>query len=334
MTVLITGATGFLGRRVASVFARSYQGEVRCLVRQGSDIAGLKESCGESFARLKLVWGTLLSRADCEAAVRGVDLVLHLASGTAGAPAEYFLNSSAATRNLLNAMSESKPKLLHCSSFSVYGCADLPAGATIDEQTGVEKQPEKRDIYAQSKIHQEKLVLDLCSKNGIPHAVIRPGVIYGPGGSAISPRVGLKLFGKFLHLGRNTLIPLTFVDNCAEAFSVVAKNAPFDGAFYNVVDDDLLTSRSFLTLYRTNVERVKPVHLPYWMLYLVSAACEWYHSYSSGQLPDIFTKYKTRSMWKGFRYSNGKLKSLGWKPVVSTEEGLRSHFRFLSRKMI
>ena len=332
MQILITGATGFLGRRVTSVLARSFPGDIRCLVRPGTDLTGLKEACGSQFERLQLVQGTLLSPADCNSIVQGADLVVHLASGTSGSPAEHFLNSSVATRNLILAMSVQKPKLLHCSSFSVYGCAALPTGTVVNEDTGTERSPEKRDIYAQSKIHQEKLVVDMCRNAGISYSIIRPGVIYGPGGSAISSRVGLKLFGRFLHLGRNTLIPLTFVDNCADAFRVVAENGTFNGDIYNVVDDGLVTSREFLRLYRKKVEKLKTIPVPYWALCFISAACEKYYAYSGGQLPDIFTRYKTRSMWKGFKYSNAKLKNIGWAPGISTEKGLLCHFNDLSER--
>ena len=334
MLILITGATGFLGRRVASIFARSFPGQIRCLVRPGTSLAGLKEACGDQFERLQIVQGTLLSNSDCCEIVQDADLVVHLASGTSGSPADYFLNSSVATRNLIQAMSGQKPKLLHCSSFSVYSCATLPKGNVVDENTGMEMMPEKRDIYAQSKIHQEKLVVDMCRTIGINYSIIRPGVIYGPGGSAISPRVGLKLFGRFLHLGRNTLVPLTFVDNCADAFRVVAENCTFNGDIFNVVDDELVTSKQFLSLYRKSVGNLKSIPVPYWALYLISAACEKYHTYSEGQLPDIFTRYKTRSLWRGFRYSNMKLKNLGWTPAVNTKEGLIRHFKYLSERQI
>jgi nucleoside-diphosphate-sugar epimerase len=332
MLIAVTGATGFLGRRVVYSLLNSLPDvALRCLVRPGTDLTGLRDACGDRFERLQLIQGSLISTFDCSALVEGVDLVVHLASGTSGAPAEYFLNSSVATRNLLTALSvlKEKPKFLHCSSFSVYGYANLPAGAVVSEDTAIECLPEKRDVYAQSKIHQEKLVVDICKDAGISYSIIRPGVIYGPGGSAISPRVGMKLFGRFLHLGRGTIIPLTFVDNCADAFRVVVEKGTFTGDIYNVVDDSLVTSREFLRLYKNQVEKLKSIPVPYVALKFISSACERYYTYSGGQLPDIFTKYKTQSMWKGFNYSNDKLKKLGWVPSISTKEGLSRHFKRL-----
>jgi hypothetical protein len=64
----------------------------------------------------------------------------------------------------------------------------------------------------------------------------------------------------------------------------------------------------------------------------LSHAVAWYHRYSKGQLPAIFTPYKTRAMWKGNGFSNAKLRSIGFKPIVSTEDALARNFEYLRNK--
>jgi len=78
------------------------------------------------------------------------------------------------------------------------------------------------------------------------------------------------------------------------------------------------------------VRKLPVLPMPYAATRLMSRLVEWYSSYSGGQLPAIFTPYKSASMWKGNRFENRKLKALGWKPVVSTEEGLARHFAHLA----
>jgi nucleoside-diphosphate-sugar epimerase len=95
------------------------------------------------------------------------------------------------------------------------------------------------------------------------------------------------------------------------------------GGTYNVVDDDLPTSKELLREYRRRVKRIPYVTVPYRALLTMSTLVERYHRWSRGQLPAVFTPYKTKSLWKGNTFTNQRLKSLGWRPIVSTEEGIR-----------
>jgi nucleoside-diphosphate-sugar epimerase len=180
-------------------------------------------------------------------------------------------------------------------------------------------------VYSHSKLRQEQLFWEYREKYGFELVVLRPGVIYGPGGGHFSNRVGLSLFGRFLHLGGDNLLPLTYVDNCAEAI-VAAAIAGGDGEVYNVVDDDLVTSKQYLAAYKKQVKKVKSVPVPYFALMWGSKMVERYSTRSKGQLPAIFTPYKTRAMWGGNQFSNAKLKSIGWKPLISTGEGMNRAF--------
>lgn len=331
MKILVTGANGFLGAAlVRRLCARGIRG-IRCLVRPGSDRSRLDAIERDYPDHVELCIGTLNRPPDCADAVSGVDLVHHLAAATGGAPADMFQNSVIATKNLLEAMiAEERPiRLVFCSSFAVYGVAGLPRGTVVDEETPIEAHPEQRDVYSHTKLRQEQLVWRYHHEHGIPTAFVRPGVIYGPGGgSAISARVGLNLFGVFLHLGRNNQLPLTYVENCAEALAVIGEHPEASGQAYNVVDDDLLGAREYLRRYREEVEKMRCVSVPYTATRLLSLAVERYYDYSGGQLPAIFTRYKTDSQWKGNRFDNGKLKALGWKPLVPTTEGLARHFAY------
>jgi nucleoside-diphosphate-sugar epimerase len=202
----------------------------------------------------------------------------------------------------------------------------MPRGAVVDESAPLEQHPEQRDVYSHSKLRQEQLFWEYREKYGFELVVLRPGVIYGPGGGHFSNRVGLSLFGRFLHLGGDNLLPLTYVDNCAEAIAVAALYEGADGQVYNVVDDDLVTSRQYLKLYKSKVKPVKSLSVPYFALMWGSKMVERYSTKSKGQLPAIFTPYKTRAMWGGNQFSNAKLKSIGWRPLISTQEALERAF--------
>ena len=331
MTALVTGATGFLGGPfVARLLAHSDQ-RVRALVRPGSRTTALAQLAA-GHDRLSLVPGSLASPEAALAALGDADVVYHLAAGTGGAAADLFLNTVVASKNLLEAILRrpQPPKVVLVSSFGVYGTAGMGRGALVDEDAPLEPHPERRDLYSQAKVRQEKLFREYRDRCGFPLVVLRPGVIYGPGGTPISGRVGLSVPGLFLHLGGRNLLPLTYVDNCAEAIAVAGEHGSIYGQTYNVADDDLPTCADYLRRYKSEVRALRSVCVPYRFTQALSWLCERYTEHSQGQLPAFFTRYRSATSWGGNRFSNAKLKSLGWQPIVSTQEGLRRTFLALA----
>jgi nucleoside-diphosphate-sugar epimerase len=333
--VLVTGANGFLGVAVVErLLARGKTG-IRCLVRPGSNRRRLDAMLARRpGADVDIVGGGLSSPEAAAKLIEGAPLILHLAASVSGPPAEMFLGTVVASKHLLEAIAASthKPRVVVISSFGVYGVAESPRGYLLDESTALEAHPERRDAYSHAKLRQEELFFESRARHMLAFCVLRPGVIYGPGGGAFSGRVGVALPGVFLFLGRDNLLPLSYVDNCAEAICVAADRARFDGDVYNVLDEDLITCDEYLRRYRSEVSSIRVVRVPYFATMLLSRAVEWYHRYSRGQLPPIFTPYKTRTMWKGNRFSNAKLRALGFTPIVSTEDGLRRTFEYLREK--
>ena len=174
-----------------------------------------------------------------------------------GSPADLFLNTVVASKNLLEAAAGAVKRVVLVSSFSVYGAADLPRGTLIDERTPLETRPEKRDAYSHAKLRQELLVREYQQRHGFELVVLRPGVIYGPGGGPFSMRVGLQLPGLFLHCGRGNPLPLSYVENCAEAIAVAGSaEQPSRDEAYNVLDDGIPTCRAYLRAYQRDRKSV------------------------------------------------------------------------------
>jgi nucleoside-diphosphate-sugar epimerase len=335
MKVLVTGATGFLGVPLVERLLARGERDVRCFVRVGNDLGPLKK-LGERYptAQLELFPGTLTSRESAAKALQGVDVVYHAAAAKGGAAADMYLNSVVASKNLLDAMiAEKRPiKIVLVSSFGVYGVAELPKGTVVNESTPLEAHPERRDLYSQSKLRQETLFWEVREKHPYPLVVLRPGVIYGPRGSALSSRIGLDLFGIFLHIGGKNVLPLSYVDNCADAIVIAGQSERAVGQVYNVLDDELLTSAEFLKLYQKEVKPLRSVRVPYPAMVALSKAVERYYSYSKGQLPMVFSPYKTATTWKGNGFDNTKVKALGWKQLVPTKEAVARTFEYLRAK--
>lgn len=333
--ILVTGANGFLGiPLVKHLLARGTK-HVACLVRPGTGKERL-ESLAKPYegATVEVRNTGLASPADILPALEGVTLIYHLASAMAGSPADMYMGTVVASKNLLEAIAQRKaqghapPRVVVVSSLGVYGVAELPRGATVDEDTPLEAHPERRDPYSQTKLRQERLFREYESRLGLSLVIVRPGVIYGPGGNAMSSRVGLDVFGVFLNMGLRNRLPLTYVENCADAV-LAAGEAGKDGDVYNVVDDDLPTCSEYLTEYKKYVRNVPAIPVPYFAAQALARAVTWYSKRSKGQLPPILTPYRTAASWKGNRFDNEKLKSLGWKPRVPTREGIARTMEWL-----
>jgi len=328
MKILVTGAAGFLGRALIERLLGHGYTDLRCNVRRRTDIPKLDELAGR-HAQISLEYcvGNLRYRDDAARAVDNVQLIFHLAAGMKGSAAELFLDSVVASRNLLDAIADRKPmRIVLVSSFGVYGVAGLSRGALVNEETVLEPHPEWRDHYSYSKLRQEQLFWEYQQRNGFELVVLRPGVIYGPDGGHFSNRVGLTMGKWQLHFGGSNLLPLSYVDNCAEAVVVAGTHPLTAGQVYNVHDSDLPTCREYLRAYKKHVTKIRSISVPYFGVQLLAFMIAKYHRYSKGQLPAILTPYKAASLWGGNRFDNSKLLSIGWKQLVPTTEGLQKSF--------
>jgi nucleoside-diphosphate-sugar epimerase len=329
-TVLVTGANGFIGVRVVKTLIDYGFQHIRCLVRPSGRLARLQDvirSAGLSQASVEIIEGNLLSREDCQKAARGAALVFHLAAGNDKSFAGCFMNSVLTTRNLLDALVESGTlkRLVNVSSFAVYSTFGSRRGALVDETTPLEAQPlERCDPYGYAKLKQDQIVEQYHQQFGVQYVIVRPGAVFGPGKGALSGRIGIDTFGLFLHMGGSNRIPLTYVDNCSEAIVLAGIVAGVQGEVFNVVDDDLPTSRQFLRLYKRHAGWFKSVPVPYALSYFMSAIWERYSVWSQGQLPRRFNRRRAVAEWRRQKYSNRKLKSmLGWTPRVPFGEAIR-----------
>jgi len=330
--ILVTGATGYIGLKVVKTLLELGFRRLRCFVRPSSRQVALMQMAG-SFkgAQIEVVTGNLLSREDCHAAAEDVRVIYHLAAGTGQKSfADAFMNSVVTTRNLLEASTQRQylKRFVNVSSFAVYSNARESGKRLLDEGCPIEKHPELRgEAYCFAKVKQEQLVCEYCSSFGIPYVIVRPGAVYGPGKTYLTDRVGIDTFGIFLHIGGSNTIPLTYVDNCAEAIALAGLQEGIDGEVFNIVDDDLPSSRQFLRLYKKNVRRFRSLYVPPFVSYSLCYLWEKYSKFSEGQLPPAFNRKRWNAYWQKTNYSNGRLKTrVGWTQKVPTTEGLRRYF--------
>lgn len=234
LTIALTGASGFIGRACAAT-ALSRGHRLRAITRAQADSQAAFPPEVETFRCDLANSSTRLSDA-----LTGADAVIHCAAALSSDPALWRRDTIAATRNLLAAMAQRAPsaRLVLLSSIAV-----LDADAKdITENTPTDPRPETRDGYAQSKIAQEALLHGL----EIPHWVLRPGAVFGPGRAVITAHLGPQLGRALLLMGRGEQ-PLIDIASLAEAIVIAAETPPPEtGNALNLVASDLPSPREYL----------------------------------------------------------------------------------------
>jgi nucleoside-diphosphate-sugar epimerase len=171
MTILVTGATGFIGRHLAEHLLKRGD-RVRVLVR---DPARLSPTLAD---RVEVVTGDLTGGASLVEAVRDVESIFHLAGVThALRPATYMDINAGGTARLLAAVQDVRPPLgrfLLVSSLAAAGPS--PRGCPIDE----DRTPAPTTPYGRSKLRAEELLVAAQ----VPGTIVRPPIVYGEGDEA------------------------------------------------------------------------------------------------------------------------------------------------------
>ncbi|MEJ2560935.1 MAG: NAD-dependent epimerase/dehydratase family protein [Anaerolineae bacterium] len=171
--ILVTGATGFLGRNLCEHLAR--QGyRLRALARPTSDVTFL-EALGAEIAI-----GDVRDLDSVRTALAGCDMVIHAAARFRlwGPPELVEEINLWGTRNMLaTAYAQGVRRFVHVSTIIVVG--PQPPGTIITEATPY--SPYHGDNYARTKMGGERLALSYA-EIGLPVIVLRPGALYGPWG--------------------------------------------------------------------------------------------------------------------------------------------------------
>jgi nucleoside-diphosphate-sugar epimerase len=215
MRVLVLGAGGFIGRHLFSI-----------LSREGfAPVAGVhRQPAGDGKAEHVRV--DVLDAASLRDALQGCDAVVNCTAGNAATIAE-------GTRLLFDAAAamSTKPFVVHLSTMSVYGSATgtLAESAPVVSDSG---------WYGEAKIRAEAHAARYAAQGG-PMAILRPGIVYGPGSQQWSGRIATLLrAGRLGDLGAagDGHCNLVHVDDVAAAVVRVLHHPAARGGTFNLAD--------------------------------------------------------------------------------------------------
>lgn len=323
MKLLITGANGFLGRHVVTEAVRRGHW-VRALVRPNTNVAKLEWYARD---RVEVARADLRSRLGLTDVVRGVDGVLHLAAAKSGDLYAQYAGTVVATENLLAAMTEAGVhRIVLVSSFAVYDYMKLHDFSMLNEDSPLEEDAFDRDEYAHTKRVQERLVREHAASNRWDFVILRPGVIWGKD-NLFTARLGIRAGRILVRTGAWSRLPLTYVENCAEAVVMAAESRSAQGQTFNVVDDERPTQRRFASMIRRHFSpRPIIVPVPLWGMRLISGLAWQVNKRllkSRAKIPGLFVPARLAARCRPLRFTNQKIKNeLGWKPGYSLLEAM------------
>lgn len=323
MKVLVTGASGFLGRYVvASGHSAGHQ--MRALVRPGTAVPPGWP------ADVEVVRGELTDLESLRAAVHEQDAVLHLAAMVGGADADQFATTVGGTERLLTALKGSSvSRFVLASSFSVYDWRT--PYRVLDESTPLDPRSWERDGYAASKIWQERIVREAAVAAPWDLVVLRPGFIWGPE-KPQCPGVGEVIGSIMVVVGWTTRLPLVWVENCADAFTLALTAEVSDGATVNIIDDELVRARDYAAASSAVLGHRLRVVLPYPVALSISRAAKLTSRTlfaSGGRLPSALEPRKFEARFRPLAFPNAEAKRLlGWAPRVSWAAASARAFRW------
>jgi nucleoside-diphosphate-sugar epimerase len=256
--------------------------------------------------------------------VEGVDVVYHLAAkvDTPGSRAEFLETNVGGTERVLTAcLRQGVGRVVYASSLAVYG--PVPSGQRIDEDTAYDESPQLRDFYAESKILADQFVVTFARKTALPIAIIRPGIVYGPGKQLPVGLLGFTL-GKtnFVFGDPNNRIPLNYVENLVDAMQLAAHSGGGQLRQFNIVDDDELTLVKYHAV-RTEMDKTVTHFFPGWPIMLAGPFAE----IAIRVLPvggsARFSKHQLTRALQDRWYDTRRIREeTGWMPKVRLKDAL------------
>jgi nucleoside-diphosphate-sugar epimerase len=340
--LLLTGATGFLGSAIAAA-ALEAGWQLRVIARDPAAVKAEPWGQAEALDIRQADLAGPQARADLDAALADVAVVIHAAGAMAGNDEAQRRNTVEPTRTLVEAMTARTPSplLVLISSLSVYNYAAMPMGSTLDETTPLEPEPGMRDAYCRAKLAQEALVRAAAQHDGLRARVLRPGAIVGPG-RLRTARLGLALGPLLLMPGGHAAVPVIAVEDCA-ALTVRAASAPApasgdvatltgNGWFeaINLVDPDQPDQRHYAAAIRRAAGPRMILRMPLGLARAPARAIALAGLVLPGlarRMPGPFRLETFDSRFKPLRFSAARAQDrLGWPsspPFAQTLQGLR-----------
>lgn len=315
-SVLITGATGFIGQRVVERFVVAGW-RVRALVLPTDTVPASWSDMVEVYR------GDVVNISSIRPAIQGVDLVVHLAAVVSDwAPQkDYRRITIGGTHNVVGLAADLGIRTVLVSSIVFYGDQLGRAVCREDLSPG---RPCGR--YSASKQAQEAWCLTQVARFQLPLTIVRPANVYGPGSQPWVHDVLQQLRRRLpvlLGTGEQNA-GLVYVDNVAELIFLAGTLPEAVGQVFNACDEEAVSWNQYMTDLAVSAGLTPVRRMPLWLARVLAGLCEslWRSLRLEGRPP--LTREALNIVGSHHRLPMDKAKELlGYAPVVHYAEGIK-----------
>ncbi|HBM14748.1 MAG TPA: hypothetical protein DD381_00125 [Lentisphaeria bacterium] len=309
-SVLITGATGFIGLHLTELFLEN-KFDVTVFIRKRNQFIDDLEKRG-----VKIIIGNFELTDTIKAAVENKDIVIHNAGATmAISEQEYIKTNAQYTRNILDLLT-SHQKFILISSQAAAG------PSTIDTPIPEDTISRPVSYYGKSKLLAEKYVADWGAKNNNNYIIIRPCSVFGPGDKEFFPffkSVNRRI--EPIITGGVQRLSFIYVKDLIRAI-LAAAESKINGEIYFVANDELYDSKRFGEEIKKalNIKFILKIFIPLKLLSFLIKITEIFYKKPMLLNSQKMLEFK-QTAWLA---SNAKIKKeLAWKPLYTLDQAVK-----------
>jgi predicted dehydrogenase/nucleoside-diphosphate-sugar epimerase len=316
--VVVTGATGFLGRHVVPALQAAGH-PVTVLVRRPDQLPLHLRA-----ARVRVLRGDVRAPADVRAALAGARFVVHMATSAGDDPA------ATADAIALGAQVVGEACLEHgverlvfvSSSAALY----LGGDRAVRGDDGPDPAPRRRAGYARGKILAERALARLQLERCLPLVVLRPAIVLGEGGAPAHGGLGTWApDNRCAGFGMGQVpLPLVLAGDVAAAIVAALQSQAALGRSYNLAGDVRWTAGEYVQRLRARTGRDLRFHpQPIWALWLGEVGKALVKlAAGRGFAPPSLRDLRSRGFFASLDCEDAK-RDLGWRPEADPERFAR-----------
>lgn len=328
MTCLVTGGTGFIGRRLVRRLVEMFGvGDVVCLVK--APVTPLEAELLEQYRSIgvRLIDGDLVNVPVSVDPPPPIDVVFHLAANIDTDATDYDLRvNDQGTAHLLAWLTPVSrgARIVYASSVAVHDRAGEPTGPISEDSPFA-----PRTGYGRTKLQGERIIQRRAAEDGYTWTILRLPTVYGPGqkpGGLFDQLIKQALRGGLLTRinwpGRTSVV---YVDDVADVMIAAASMQAAADEVYGLASDDVLTVGDLARRIGASIGRtVEPIEIPAPVLRLARMLV-WNRVAQAAMPPFARLHFWRLSLVvsDGFWVDPAKFRRLYAKPLRSLEEGMR-----------